>query len=782
MKLSNRLQLKEKLLLLGVLPAAFLAIILAVYFTTTRLNDTHELLHKTNLNLANSIAESAVSAVFSGNVDSLDRLLNSVINEPDIVSIKISDKNGVILSAISSDNASPAFITEAPEKIKQAIRLDTFKGHDDFDTLMVGEQQGSDNIIGYVDLSLTYDSIQQRQQDILLNSLYITLLLLSSIGLITHFISKAIGKPVLRLAHDVKRITQGDYNLPVVNYDTRDEISVLSSGIHDMALKIKNHQQTLQQKIDDATQELRFKNERLLSAQHQIVKSIDAKSRFVSHISHEIRTPLNGIIGFLEIMQSTPMDSEQQKIINASLTSSKNLQQIIDEVLDLAQLEAGKIRVKKTNFELKKTIEEALLILSIQAQSKGVTLDYQHDIKAPKFINQDPVKFRQILINLVNNAIKFSENSSVIISLKAHKPKHNHIEICVTDRGIGISEKNISKLFNEFTQLDNTTGQKGTGLGLVITKHILDALNGSISVTSVLGEGSVFCFSLPFSNVDENYDDLTKPDDPEQALPDLSRLTVLVADDNEINRLLLTHLLEEQNARVLCANDGQQALDLAGAERFDLMLLDLRMPFKMGNEALREIRNDPQHLNYKTPAIAITAHITSGVERAHHISSFDGYLVKPIDRSEFFKLIVKLIDEHDYKAKPFSSPLIALDKPSEVDIFDYDAAKTSMKADKKLMTFILNKFFAELPEQLISISADIGLSNYESAADTVHKVQGSCAYCGTPLLKIASKQLEIHLRERSSEQIPSALNNFTKEVKKVLRQKDAILNSIENTP
>ncbi|MEH6504302.1 MAG: ATP-binding protein [Cycloclasticus sp.] len=779
MKLIHRLQLKEKLLLLGVLPAAFLAIILAVYFTTTRLNDTYELLHKTNQNLASSIAESAVSAVFSGDVESLDKLLNSVISEPDIISIKIIDNIGVTLSTISSNEVNSTLINKAPEKIKQAIRLKAFNGSDEFSTLMVGGQQDTDDIIGYVDLSLSYNSIKQRQRDILLNSLYITLLLLISIGVITNFISKAIGKPVLRLALDVKRITQGDFNSPIVNYNTRDEISTLTSGIQEMALTIKNNQETSQQKIADATQELRFKNERLLSAQHQIVKSTDAKSRFVSHISHEIRTPLNGIIGFLEIMKSTPMDSEQQKIINASLTSSKNLQQIIDEVLDLAQLEAGKIKVKKTNFELKKTIEEALLILSVQAQSKGVTLEYQHDIKAPKFINQDPVKLRQILINLVSNAIKFSENSSVIISLKAHKPEHNHIEICVTDHGIGISENNIGKLFNEFTQLDDATGEKGTGLGLVITKHILNALNGSISITSVLGQGSVFCFSLPFTNVEESYDELTKPDNSEQALPDLSRLTVLVADDNEINRLLLTHLLEKQNARVLCANDGQQALDLACAEQFNLILLDLRMPFKMGDEALREIRNDPQNPNYKTPAIAITAHITSGVERAHHISSFDGYLVKPIDQTEFFKLIEQLLDEHDFREKPFSLPSIAHDTSAEGDIFDYAAAKTSMKADKKLISFILNKFFAELPEQLNSISADIRLSDYESAAETVHKVQGSSAYCGTPLLKTASKQLEVDLRERNTAQIDNTLNHFTKEVEKLLGQKDDILQSIK---
>jgi len=577
-------------MLLGVLPAGIVAIVLAVYFTTTRLNDMYELVDKTNQNLASSLAESSVNSVFSGNIDALDTLLQGAINEPDIISIEITDSAGIILSSIQKKDANVPLSKKTPTRITQAIKVSSLLSTDEFENLLVGPIKETDNIIGYVNISLSYASIKQRQRKILLNSIYITALLLLAIAVLTNIMSKTIGQPILNLANDVKRMTKGDFSLPIIRYDSNDEISTLTFGIHEMASEIENHQNTLQHKIDEATQELRFQNERLSAAQRQIVKAIDAKTRFVSHISHEIRTPLNGIIGFLEILQSSQLDLTQQKLIRASLISSKNLHLIINEVLDLAQLEAGKVKVQKSNFHLRKTIEDALSILQLQAENRGVILAYQHDDKAPDFINQDPVKFGQVLINLVNNAIKFSHDATVTVSIKVHQPKPNHIEVCVTDQGIGISEQNIAKLFKEFTQLDTNSAGQGSGLGLVITKLILNALHGSINVKSQLGKGSVFCFNIPFTTVDESYDELINPNSIEPILPNLSYVTVLVADDNEINRLLLTHLLEQQNATVVCATNGQEALDLASKQTFNLMLLDLRMPFKMGNEALHEIR------------------------------------------------------------------------------------------------------------------------------------------------------------------------------------------------
>jgi len=775
MKAYNKLSIQGKLLLLGVLPAATVAITLAIYFATTRLNDMYDLLHKTNQSLAVSIAETSVNAVYTGNQAGLTSILAKHDSEPNVISITIADALGAPLYKIYNRythfNAS-----KQPDKvIVQAIQLKTFDNND-FSDLLIGRSQQNNDIIGYVSIALSYKMLQQRQLDILLNSFYISTILLISIGFITRRLSNSLGKPILELSSNVKNLTSRNFNLSPIEYHSSDEISTLISGIQDMALVIQQHQNTLEQKVSFATKELRQQNNKLFDTQEKLIKATREKSKFISHISHEIRTPLNGIIGFLDATKRTALNKEQRQLINSSLLSAKNLHIIINEVLDLAQLEAGKMKVNRTDFNLKESIEESLSTLSILAESNGVTLNYKHDPTAAEFINQDRVKLGQVLLNLVGNAIKFSPNSTVDISLTAHKPKIDHIEICVRDQGVGISENHIEKLFHAFSQLDNASNIQGTGLGLVITKHLLSIINGTINVKSTLGEGSVFCFSFPYIEAQQPIQ--TTPLLEEEQFPDLSTIKVLVADDNEINRLLLTHLLETQHAKVVCANDGRQALEIANQQDFDLLLLDLRMPFRMGNEVLYEIRQNSHSLNNKTPAIAVTAHITSGKERADHISTFDGYLVKPIDQAEFFSLIERLLHQHDKSIAPFTPSKPLLKGTLSNTLFDYSRAMKNMNSDKKLLKIILRKFFNELSSQRTSILSNIQQGDFMKAAETIHKVQGSCAYCGANALQLASKQLETDLRNKEPASIQANHKKFEYEVDRLINSRGQIMGSI----
>ncbi|MGB1742102.1 MAG: ATP-binding protein [Cycloclasticus sp.] len=781
MNLLNRFKLKGKLLLLGIIPAAVLAIILAAYLTSTRLNDMYELLHKTNENLSHSIAESSINGVFSGNTDSLKTIINSVINEPDIVSIKITNNAGKTLAYATSKIATSHLVPYPSKRIIQPIKLNTMTQTDEFDNLLGGPLTKSSETIGYVDLALSYNAIEQRQKAILLNTVYITVFLLFIIGLITKFFSNAISRPILQLTTDVKNITKGHYIPPSYTFykNNNNEIAILANGIHEMAHQINDHQQVLEKKILEATQELRSKNDKLFSAQEEIVKAAEAKSRFISHISHEIRTPLNGIIGFLEIIQHTKLDNEQIKLLNASYLSSKNLLTIVNEVLDFAQLEAGKVLINKTNFELKKAVQDSLLLLSSQAKANEVTIDYHQDPDVPKHIHQDAVKFGQILINLVSNAIKYSHRSTVTVQIKVNAHNKNNIDVSVIDHGIGINEEDIKQLFKEYSQLDGATSDQGSGLGLVITKQLLNALHGTIEVNSVLGKGSTFTFTLPFTAVKDSYIQLKAEAETEDTLPDLTSLNVLVADDNEINRLLLSTLLERQQATVTCVNDGQQAIEKASQQPFDLMLFDLRMPIKMGNEALFEIRSQPDNPNYQTPAIAITAHITSGEEKAQHINSFDGYLIKPIDQTEFFTLLEQLLKEHDYAIQPFVLPNKNNPSDTENKIFDYDLAKRSMNSDPAFMLVMLEKFFSELPKQNEKVQALIKQEEFIEAAEITHKVHGSAAYCGTPALKKSAKQLEIVLREKDEEKIRLSHKRFYLDIKALLIHRKNILTPLK---
>jgi len=773
MKAYNKLPIQSKLLLLGVLPAATVAFTLAIYFTTTRLNDMYDLLHKTTQNLAESIAEASVQSVYTGNSSELNSILKGYTDEPNITSITVTDQLGVPLSQIYNSQFNLNSTKPSTETIVQEIKVKTFESNNDFDNLLIGRARQSDNVIGYVSVALSYEAVLQRQQDILLNSFYITAMLLIIIGFITRRISNLLGAPILGLASNVKSIARANYKLNPIEYHSSDEISTLISGIQDMASVIEHHQNNSEKKVRIATQELRLQNNKLFEAQEDLIKAGREKSKFISHISHEIRTPLNGIIGFLEAVKRTSLNKDQQQLIHSSHLSAKNLHIIINEVLDLAQLEAGKMKINRTDFKLKETIKDTLATLSVLAESNGVNISYQHDPSAEEYINQDRVKLGQILLNLVGNAIKFSPNSTVKIILKAHSPQKNHIEISIHDQGTGISDKNINKLFQAFSQLDNTNNIQGTGLGLVITKRLLDILNGSISVQSTLGTGSTFCFSIPYFKAKQKY--VSKVSHQDENFPDLSSVKVLVADDNEINRLLLTHLLEAQHAQVTCANDGQQAVDIASKQDFDLLLLDLRMPFKMGNEALYEIRHLTNLRNNTTPAIAVTAHITSGEERANHISAFDGYLVKPIDHPEFFSLIELLLNQHDNKSVPFTPEHPNQSNSLSNKMFDYQRAMKNMNADRQLLTIILTKFFDELSTQRSSILADIKKGDFLKAAETTHKIQGSCAYCGMNSLQIVTKQLETSLRDKKTTLVQRNYKKVDDEISRLLNSRKKVM-------
>ena len=776
----NRLQLKGKLLVLGVLPAAILAIILAVYFTSSRLTEMYDLFQEKEINLAVALANSSVHGVFSGDKESLTQSISSFVQEKDVLVITITDDQNRQLAQVqkqfSSKSNNDSVITKRP------IRINPISDSDELGELFFKTDNKSD-IIGFVTLQSSLKNINQRENDILLNSLYITLLSLLIIAIIAYRIGKAIGQPILNLTNDVTQIKKGQYKLSPHRFSTHDEISILSLGIRDMAHEIETNQFRQRRKIREATQELEKQNLQLSTAQKSIIKSAEAKSKFISHISHEIRTPLNGIIGFLDFIEQTTLTKEQQKLVNASIISSKNLHQIINDVLDLAQLEAGKVKITKKIFHLKSMMENTLSTLAILATENNAVIDYQHDSALPAYISQDPTKLGQILLNLVSNAIKFSPNSTITVQLKLHDELPDQLDCSVIDKGVGISKQNHKELFKEFSQFESSSYEKGSGLGLSITQKIIAALNGKITVKSSIGKGSTFQFSVPFLSAAPPISKSPINGLWNTAYLSLSGINILVADDNEINRQLLIHLLEKQNATVECANDGKQAYEAAQQKRYDLILLDLRMPFKMGHEVLADIRSSELQLNHSTPAIAITAHVTSGVERANHINNFDGYLVKPIDHNELLHLICQLLNDANYTQK------LKADEPSSqhsskqsLQVFDLQATLSSMGNNPILVEQIVTKFLTELPTQIQTLKSALAKDDAEQAAEIVHNIHGSAAYCGTTLLKSCSKVLEKSLRNNSTNKIKSEVDNFFNQTTQLITKKDDIISSIQKSP
>ena len=500
-----------------------------------------------------------------------------------------------------------------------------------------------------------------------------------------------------------------------------------------MAHEIENHQFQMELKVQEATTSLEKKNTTLLSAQKSLIQTTKSKSNFISHMSHEIRTPLNGIIGFLDLLQQTSLSSQQHHLLQSALFSSTNLKFITNEVLDTAQLEAGKVIIHKIDFNLRETVESTISLLSTIANEKNVTLEFNIDSSISDPIHQDPIKIGQILINLLSNAIKFSPNTHVILAISTDL-KQEYLVIKVIDKGRGIATDNLPNLFDEFTQFENLDYAYGSGLGLAITQKIIHTMHGRIIVQSTLNKGSTFTVELPYekainSGINKK-SALSKP-------PNLLGKRVLIADDNEINREVLFLLLKQQQATIDSAIDGKEALALSLQKKYELILLDINMPFKKGDQVLAEIRSNTNNLNNKTPIAAITAHITSDTESASHKVNFDGYLVKPISKETLFELINKLLhlDQFFESNKNIENNLAP-------KIFNKNKALDRMNSDPLFLISMLNKFFSELEVQLDDIKSALEQRLFNKALDIVHKIHGAASYCGMERLTSAAKALE----------------------------------------
>ncbi len=370
-----------------------------------------------------------------------------------------------------------------------------------------------------------------------------------------------------------------------------------------------------------------------------------AKSEFLANISHEIRTPMNGVLGMAQVLESTPLSDEQREHLRLIRDSGDMLMALIDDLLDLARIEAGKLDLHKAPRPLPETLSDIVALFKARAEENGTTLAFLHAPDTPQFAVFDQLRVRQCMGNLVSNAVKFTRNGAVTVDLTTHPLTDAELEVQVriTDTGIGIQADALSRLFAPFAQADAKTVQDfgGTGLGLAISRRLARKMGGDITVTSTFGEGSCFNFRFRADRVAADY---TPPLDDRAELSDtaLQGRLVLVVDDSNANRRVVSAMLATMGIECHTAESGAAALSMLTTQTYDAMLLDIQMPVMDGPATLQAIRTSQQEWA-DIPVIALTANAMPEERERYMAMGMQGYAAKPIRqpvlREEIFKAL-----------------------------------------------------------------------------------------------------------------------------------------------
>ncbi len=653
------------------------------------------------------------------------------------------------------------------------------------------------SVYGHLYLRISTEKLESRWRDQFIVAAYMFCLsLLVAVALATR-LQRFISGPVLHLVDTVRSITQsGDYSVRAEK-NSGDELGELVDRFNEMLATIEardaeldRHQQNLEHLVEARTLELQQKTQEATAA------SV-AKSVFLANMSHEIRTPMNAIIGFAHMLREGNVDSDEERVefLNTICSSGQHLMGLINDILDLSKIEAGCMTTESIPVSPHQLIADVISISRVNALTKGLGLDYQWVGPVPKRITTDPAKLRQLLINLIGNAIKFTERGGVHVIARLAVNQRS-LQIQVIDSGIGIASDKLETIFTPFSQADASMTRRfgGTGLGLSISRQMAEVLGGSLTVESEPGIGSTFTVVVATGSVGQlelhasapvaDVIPTANPDgiDPIESVPRGCR--VLLVEDGDTNRRLIHKMLEHHGIEVTDAVNGQVGVDLATSREFDVILMDMQMPVKDGYTAATELRAK----GLTIPIVALTAHAMSGDAEKCRKAGCSEYLTKPIQEARLLTKLSELLNgrtmdrgtspiervRFNTDRKSVTENVVAIDEIASDVTLDQPRPKVrvscALPLDDEIFLEIVQEFSVKLTRQVERMKLAYAAEEWNELVELAHWLKGSGGTAGYEQFTIPSSRLERMANQRCYDRIGAVLDEIDELAKAVAEE------------
>ena len=683
-------------------------------------------------------------ALFTTEYAELQSYIENVVEDPFIETVILSDRKDNI--AVSSN--PKLYGLKLSEYSNTASTNDENSMH-----WTVKEISNSSGVLGTLAVEFSNKSLFEINREVWNLGITIALISMFLIAIIGSLIGHILTRRLEVLKAVAHNFSQG-YLGTRTGFSGKDEVSIVGHTFDDMAERVSDQMNELFNSREKLEQRVKERTDELASARDEAIKATRSKSAFLANMSHEIRTPLTAIIGFTESMQENNLtESDREEYLHIINRSSKHLLQIINDILDLSKIEADKLSIELIKVNPADILSDVESLLRLMAEDKGLSININYKSPIPVEIASDPVRLKQILINLCNNAVKFTHTGSVNLNIE-YDTNHQLIKFEVMDTGIGMTAEQIGNLFQAFTQADSSTTRKygGTGLGLHLSKQLAKKLGGDIIVTSTPGSGSCFSLSIPVGSMAgvkliDGADHRERRHSPVAINKhDFSGTNILLAEDNEDNQRYISTLLKITGAHFDIAENGLQAVELATNGNYDLILMDMQMPEMNGLEATGKLRRQ----NYQKPIIALTANYASSDIETYLKGGCNAHLAKPIERQIFYETI-----QNQLGTSKQTNETAIPKRPLITDNFDDAIAEA------------INMFIQRLPGTFTDICEQYEAGNKIRLRELIHDLKGTSGNFGYDKLFAIARDMEELLK-----------NDFLDEFGSLLHEAERIVQSI----